>query len=162
MEGARIALTVDLRLKPLGGLLCGPRSRFVAISAGETVKVAHGHRSQSCQTIVMSPLRLLFVLVALVSLAGCTMHIPNDPDDTLNRVHSGELVVGISHSPPWTDISKPDAPSGTEVELVEDFATSIDADVTWHAGGEEELMTMLKEDQLDMIIGGITEKSGSS
>ncbi|TSI12062.1 transporter substrate-binding domain-containing protein [Brevibacterium aurantiacum] len=107
----------------------------------------------------MRPLRLLLVLVTLVGLTGCGMHIPSDPDDTLNRAKNGELVVGISHRPPWTDISKPDEPSGTEVELVGAFASSIDADVAWHAGSEEELMTMLKDDQLDMIIGGITDKS---
>nr|WP_272902265.1 transporter substrate-binding domain-containing protein [Brevibacterium daeguense] len=92
-------------------------------------------------------------------LTGCGVSIPADPQGTLERVSGGELRVGISHQPPWTDITGSEAPSGIEVDLVEEFAGAIDAEVAWTPGGEEQLMMQLQEDQLDMIVGGFTDSS---
>src|SRR5690625_4807280 len=105
-----------------------------------------------------------FVLLAMmVGLVGCSGHFPADPDGTLDRVSGGTLRVGISHQPPWTDttgegFSEQD-PGGIEVQLVEDYAASINADVEWHAGGEEQLVMLLSESELDIVIGGLTDNS---
>jgi hypothetical protein len=47
--------------------------------------------------------------------------------------------------------------SGIEVELVEEFAETLDADVTWVEGGEEKLFTDLAAGRLDMVVGGLTD-----
>ena len=87
------------------------------------------------------------------------MSIPADPDRTLERVTDGQLRVGVSHNPPWTDTTGDGAPRGTEAELVADFAAAHDAEVTWETGGEEQLMKQLRDGQLDVVIGGLTDAS---
>lgn len=103
------------------------------------------------------------VLVAVLALlAGCGS-IPADPEGTLDRVRGGFLRVGVSPHPPWTDVSGPvdgeQRPTGSEVELVTAFAESLDAEVHWTAGGEEELVGALSEGKLDLVIGGLTGTS---
>jgi len=98
----------------------------------------------------------------MIGLVGCSGHFPADPDGTLDRVSGGSLRVGVSHQPPWTDTAgenSPDDPGGIEVQLIEDYAESIDADVDWHAGGEEQLIKLLSERELDVVIGGLTDSS---
>lgn len=97
-------------------------------------------------------------LLALV-LTGCGLSIPADPEGTLERVSGGELRVGVSHNPPWTDLSTEAEPTGVEPDLVQDFATAHDAEIVWETGGEEHLMTLLDEGRLDMVIGGLTDSS---
>jgi len=105
-----------------------------------------------------------FVLLAvMIGLVGCSGHFPADPDGTLDRVSGGTLRVGISHQPPWTattgEGSSAQDPSGIEVQLINDYAESIDADVEWEAGGEEQLIMMLSQRELDLVIGGLTDQS---
>jgi len=99
--------------------------------------------------------------VLTVALAGCSTSFPADPEGTLERVTGGTLRVGISPNPPWTDLPDgPDGePSGTEVRLVEDFAETIGAGITWVPGGEEDLIGRLERGELDLVIGGLTAKS---
>ncbi len=100
-------------------------------------------------------------MVSLLALAGCGATIPTDPDGTLDRVTGGTLRVGVSPNPPWTDLpGGPDGePTGSEVELVEDFAHTLGAEVTWTGGGEEELIGQLERGELDLVIGGLTARS---
>ncbi|WP_043497576.1 transporter substrate-binding domain-containing protein [Georgenia sp. SUBG003] len=104
-----------------------------------------------------------FALAAavLTALGGCTATIPTDPDGMLDRVTGGALRVGVSPNPPWTDLPDgPDGdPAGTEVELVEEFAREVDAEVVWVPGGEEDLVGQLEHDELDLVIGGLTARS---
>jgi ABC-type amino acid transport substrate-binding protein len=104
---------------------------------------------------------ILSALAVLLATGGCSATVPTDPDGTLDRVSGGTLRVGVSPSPPWTDLpGGPEAdPAGTEVELVERFAESIDADIVWVPGGEEDLIGQLEYDELDLVIGGLTAKS---
>ena len=67
--------------------------------------------------------------------------------------------MGVSHNPPWTDLSAEAEPTGVEPELVQDFATAHDAEIVWETGGEEHLMTLLDEGRIDMVIGGLTDSS---
>ncbi|WP_324650636.1 transporter substrate-binding domain-containing protein [Georgenia sp. H159] len=101
------------------------------------------------------------VAIALLTLVGCSATIPTDPDGTLDRVTGGTLRVGVSPSPPWTDLPDgPDGdPEGTEIRLVEDFAESIRADVEWVPGGEEDLIGRLERGELDLVVGGLTARS---
>lgn len=104
---------------------------------------------------------VLPALVVLLAVGGCSATVPTDPDGTLDRVTGGTLRVGVSPNPPWTDLpGGPDAdPAGTEVELVERFAESVDAEIVWVPGGEEDLIGQLEHAELDLVIGGLTATS---
>jgi len=117
----------------------------------------------NAKTLKRSIARGFVLLAVMIGLVGCSGHFPADPDGTLDRVSGGTLRVGISHQPPWTDtVSEGNTeqdPGGIEVQLVNDYAQSINADVEWHAGGEEQLIMMLSGRELDMVIGGLTDES---
>lgn len=91
-------------------------------------------------------------------LTGCAASYPADPHGTLDRVTGSVLRVGISHNEPFVSVAGP-APSGREVELVEDYAATLDAEVQWTADGEEELVDQLEHGRLDMMVGGLTDKT---
>jgi polar amino acid transport system substrate-binding protein len=102
------------------------------------------------------------VAVALgmgIALVGCTSSdYPADPQGTYDRVTGGTLRVGVVHHPPYVDTTRA-VPHGSEVELVEGFASRLDAEVEWTASGEEALMTALKAGDLDLVAGGLTSQS---
>ena len=98
----------------------------------------------------------LLVTVVTALLAGCGVSIPTDPEGTLERVSGGTLRVGVSPNPPWIEIPQGAEPTGTEVRLVEEFATTLPAEVTWTVGGEEALIKTLEIGGLDLVIGGLS------
>jgi polar amino acid transport system substrate-binding protein len=87
---------------------------------------------------------------------GCGL--PRDPDDTLERVRGGVVRVGVSHNPPWVDITSSGA-DGIEAELIENIARDLGARIEWTAGAESELLTDLEERKLDVVLGGLTDDS---
>jgi polar amino acid transport system substrate-binding protein len=95
-------------------------------------------------------------LVGAVLLAGC--QVPADPDGTLDRVSGGTMRVGITESPPWTEL-RDGGRTGIEVDLAEDFARSLDARVEWTEGSEADLVEALERGELDLVIGGLTMRS---
>jgi polar amino acid transport system substrate-binding protein len=101
---------------------------------------------------------ILFSLVLALVLTGCAARYPADPYGTLERVTGSVLRVGVSHNEPFVSV-KGSSPSGREVDLIERYADSLDAKVDWTTGGEEELVDQLEHGQLDMIAGGLTEKT---
>jgi len=66
--------------------------------------------------------------------------------------------VGVIENPPWV-IRIDDEPSGAEVELVKQFASEIGAEPEWKWGGEEKLFGALEKFELDLVIGGLSDKS---
>lgn len=97
-------------------------------------------------------------LLTTLLLVGCSLQIPTDPEGTLDRVSGDVLRAGASvHG----DLVENDdgSVSGSEAELVEEFAESVDAEVEWSIGGEEQLVGKLKTGDLDLVIGGITDES---
>lgn len=99
---------------------------------------------------------LAVVVTAVMGGAGCGL--PVDPDGTLERASGGVLRVGMSQHEPWTALDGGER-SGVEVELIEEFAAVLDAEVEWHDGGEEFLIDELHRGELDLVVGGLTEKS---
>jgi polar amino acid transport system substrate-binding protein len=100
---------------------------------------------------------LLLAGVAILLLAGC--QYPRDPDGTLDRVRGGVMRVGAVEADPWVLIEGEQPSGGAEVELVREFAERLDSRVEWVLGSEEELVGAAKEGQVDLLIGGITNKS---
>lgn len=96
------------------------------------------------------------VLLLALCMAGCGLTIPTDPQGTLDRVRGGELRAGASASGSLVTVDGSEV-SGTLAELVEGFAESLDARVTWTVGSEEDLVDGLESGSLDLAIGGMTE-----
>jgi polar amino acid transport system substrate-binding protein len=99
-----------------------------------------------------APLAAAFAAAALLLACG----IPRDPEGTLERVQGGRMRVGILERPPWATLEG-GKPSGVEVDLVEGFARSLDAEIDWFPGSEAELFTALEKRELDLAIGGFTD-----
>ena len=102
--------------------------------------------------------RVLLLACILPLLAACAS-VPADPEGTLERVEGGTLRVGVSNSPPFTEVGGSGGPAGSEVELVRKFADSLDAEVEFSEAGEETLMQQLSEGDLDLVIGGLSSSS---
>ena len=98
---------------------------------------------------------------AVLTLAGCSVTIPADPDGTLDRIRAARVLrAGGSPSPGWVLVgSMTEDPTGREVELVEGFAESLGAEVEWMVGGEEELVGRLEDGSLDVVVGGLTDQN---
>ncbi len=94
----------------------------------------------------------------MAGLAGCAGQYPTDPHHTLNEVTGGTLRVGASHNEPFVSVTGP-TPSGTEIALVTSYADTLDADIDWTIGGEEELVDRLEHGELDMLVGGLTDET---
>ncbi|WP_259363129.1 hypothetical protein [Microbacterium esteraromaticum] len=97
-------------------------------------------------------------LMLATALTGCGVSIPTDPDGTLDRVTGVELRVGASPDPGLVDVDGA-TPSGPLADLADEFATALDAEPEWTVGSEETLVGMLEAGDLDLIIGGFTEKT---
>jgi polar amino acid transport system substrate-binding protein len=89
--------------------------------------------------------------------AGC--QFPQDVGDTLNTVEDGgTLRVGVTEHEPWVSLQT-EEPSGVEVGLVREFASRLRARVDYTQGSEEELVEALHRRELDVVIGGITDRT---
>lgn len=102
-----------------------------------------------------------------MTLAGCGLSVPTDPDGTLESVRGGELRVGVSPDGALVELHGGE-PSGSVIDLVEGFADEIDASPEFTVATEETLVRMLEDDELDLVAGGFTsdtpwvEKAGVS
>lgn len=107
-----------------------------------------------------APRRLaaLVGVLVLILVPACGVQIPSDPDGTLETVTGGVLRAGAS---PHQDLVQVDGDgvSGTEPELVESFAEHLDAEVAWTVSGEEALVRGLEDGSLDLVVGGITDRT---
>jgi polar amino acid transport system substrate-binding protein len=103
-------------------------------------------------------IRLVIVLLsAAVAVPAC--QYPRDPDGTLNRVEGGVMRVGVTEADPWVLLEGDRPVGGAEVELARRFARDVGARIEWVQGSEEELVDAAKEGQVDLILGGLTNKS---
>jgi polar amino acid transport system substrate-binding protein len=97
-------------------------------------------------------MRIIASFLVALAVAGCG--IPRDPEGTFERVTGDVLSVGVVEAPPWA-FREGDEAAGIEVELVKDFAESIDADVEWYFGTESELFAALHVQEIQLVVGGI-------
>ncbi|MEV8218287.1 transporter substrate-binding domain-containing protein [Microbacterium sp. NPDC077391] len=96
-------------------------------------------------------------LVLLVALTGCGMRMPADPHGSLERIEGGTLRAGATEQPPWVDVHDGREPTGSEPELVQEFAEQLDARVEWTTGSEADLLTALERGELDLVVGGFLD-----
>lgn len=92
-------------------------------------------------------------------LTGCGQPLmPADPDGTLQAVRGDVLHAGVTPNGDLMNVSD-DEPSGDEADAIRAFAESLDADVKWTVGAEETLVRGLEDGTLDLVAGGITDKT---
>jgi polar amino acid transport system substrate-binding protein len=101
----------------------------------------------------------LTVVLLLVAVAATGCQYPRDPDGTLNRAEGGVMRVGVTEADPWVLLEDDRPVGGAEVELARRFARDVGARIEWVQGSEEELVDAAKEGQVDLIVGGLTNKS---
>jgi len=99
---------------------------------------------------------VLAVTALLISACGVT--VPSDPDGTLDAVTGGTIEVGVSPDPGLVD-TREDEPRGPLVDIVEGFASSLDARVEWTVASEETLVGDLETGDLDLAVGGFTDQT---
>ena len=97
-------------------------------------------------------------LIVVLTLSGCGVSMPTDPNGTLDRVTDGQLRVGISPNGELTTVDDGQY-GGSEAELVKRFADTLGAQIEWTAGSEEPLVRGFEHDSLDLVIAGITDQS---
>lgn len=103
---------------------------------------------------------LICLGVATWLLAGCGLQIPTDPEGTLDRVERDQVLrVGASPRPGWVEVDAEQAPVGREPNLVEGFARSLDVEVEWTVAGEEHLVGLIEDGELDLAVGGVTDQN---
>src|SRR5688500_8133368 len=69
------------------------------------------------------------------------------------------MRVGVSEAVRWVVLEGYRPVGGVEVELARRFAREVGSRIEWVRGSEEELVDATKEGQVDLILGGLTNKS---
>jgi polar amino acid transport system substrate-binding protein len=93
------------------------------------------------------------MLVLFVEI-GCGT-LPRDPEGTSARVQRyHEIRIGLVSNPPWV-VGTGGEPSGVEVTLIRDFASSLGANPKWFWGNEQTHMEALEQFELDLVLSGL-------
>lgn len=96
----------------------------------------------------------------IFALGGCSS-LPHDAADSYNQAAGGSLRVGVSPHAPWTVVdSLTGEVSGTEADLVREFAEQMGAEVDFRIAPESVLAEMMSNRDLDVVIGGLSHDSG--
>jgi ABC-type amino acid transport substrate-binding protein len=99
------------------------------------------------------------MLAGALALTACGTSFPADPDGTLDRVTGGTLRVGASDNGEWVSLTANGEPQGREPDLVRAFAAKLGAEIEWSEGTEHVLAEGLKHGELDLVIGGLNDKT---
>ncbi len=99
------------------------------------------------------------ILAGALALTACGTSFPSDPDGTLDRVSGGTLRVGASANGEWVSLPASGEPQGREPDLVRAFAAQLGAGIEWSEGAEHVLAEDLKHGELDLVIGGLNDKT---
>ena len=94
---------------------------------------------------------MLLALLCATVLSACTLNVPTDPDGTLSTVSGGTLRIGVSEEPGLVEIEG-DVATGPLPALVETFAARVEATPVWTVAGEQTLVQLLEEGELDLAI----------
>jgi polar amino acid transport system substrate-binding protein len=89
---------------------------------------------------------------------GIGRSFPCDAQETLKRVQGGRIRVGVVENAPWAQKIGDEA-RGIEAALVRELAEELGAKPEWHWGGEQAHMEALGRFELDLVIGGLTNRT---
>ena len=119
-----------------------------------------GNYLAEVQDSMKIPRKTAVAMLALtLALTACGTSYPADPDGTLDRVSGGTLRVGASHNEDWVNLRGGSEPQGREPDLVRAFAARLGAEIEWSEGTEHVLAEDLKHGELDLVIGGLNDKT---
>lgn len=90
-------------------------------------------------------------------LTACGIQVPADPHGTLDRVQNGVMRVGITENRPWVVVDEAAQPSGSEPELISEFARQLGSQIEWTNASEAVLLDALERGELDLVAGGFLE-----
>ena len=99
----------------------------------------------------------LLLSIIMLSLLSCD-NFPQDTYNTVDEVTGKVLLVGYAENPPWV-FSSEEGIEGIEVDIIENFAASINAEVKWVRKNEHELMRELEHRNLHVVISGLTTQT---
>src|SRR5215213_817635 len=102
--------------------------------------------------------RTSILLLLILCLTVACSNLPRDPKETLRTVQTRPMRVGLVEHSPWV-VRTTGEPMGVEVDLVRQFAAALGTTPEWHWGGEQEQLEALQDYQLDLVIGGLTDRS---
>lgn len=94
-----------------------------------------------------------------ITLTGCGISVPSDPNGTLEDIRGGTLSAGASVSEGLVHEAPDGTPEGPVIDLVESFAAEQHATVEWTVDSEESLVRMLESGDLDIAVGGMTDQT---
>jgi polar amino acid transport system substrate-binding protein len=97
----------------------------------------------------------VFLALTLL-LSACDF--PSDAAGTLDRVEGGMLRVGVTVNAPWV-AAVDGEPGGLEPDLVRQLARNLSAEIDWVQSSEATLVRLLRDREIDLLIGGLTEDS---
>ena len=83
---------------------------------------------------------------------------PRDTRGSLQKAQNSGLQVGVTENPPFV-VFKGDSITGTEVEIVKDFAKTENLEVRFIQGSESELVKKLEKAELHIMIGGFDKNT---
>lgn len=69
------------------------------------------------------------------------------------------MRVGVSQSRGLCDLKEGAEPTGIEVQLIKGYARSIGAEIEWVQGSQEQIVELLKVYEVDLAVGGYTNKT---
>jgi polar amino acid transport system substrate-binding protein len=101
-----------------------------------------------------------FLIILATSFFALSCDLPRDQRDTLVRVEKERRVrVGLIENAPWVVRGANGEPTGVETELARRFAAELGATPEWFWANEPDAMEALVNTELDLVVGGLTEKT---
>lgn len=94
--------------------------------------------------------------ILLIILTGC--NYPKDPENSFDEANNDSLKVGIVNNPPYVIIENGKV-SGTEIEILKNFANSNELNISFKEGSESILVKKLKNYTIHIIAGGFDKKT---
>ena len=101
---------------------------------------------------------LVVILISTLAAFLQHIHFPKDAEKTLDKVSNGTIRVGFTNAGPWVYPSATGA-QGIEADIVTNFAQTLHAKIDWVEVTEEQLFNALKRGEINILIGGITDKT---
>jgi len=97
----------------------------------------------------------LFLLITLF-LLGCDY--PKDPEHSFEEARNENLKVGVTLNPPFTDNTNGTL-SGTEIDLLEEFARKNNLQIQYTVDSESNLIKKMENYDIHIIAGGFDKKT---
>lgn len=100
-------------------------------------------------------MKYLFLWIT-ISFLGCDY--PKDPEHSFEEARDEHLKVGVAINPPYTNNIN-DTLTGTEINLLEEFARQHNLQIQYTIDSESNLIKKLENYEIHLIAGGFDKKT---